>query len=122
MFVFPTQDVPVILGYPTTHPASGAKLLASPDSYAPGWRGPTGAIKVCVDGMRNGWLGTGPMALDSVRYLPAGIDTASRVASLAATGVALLLWISLMPGLANQLFARRRRRRGGCSATTGARE
>jgi hypothetical protein len=118
MFVLPTQDVPVILGYPTTRPASGSELLASPESCAPGWRGQTGAIKVCVDGMRNGWLGTGPMALDSVRYLSAGVDTASRVASLAVAGVALLLWISLMPGLADLLFDRRRRRRVGRFVTT----
>jgi hypothetical protein len=122
MFVLPTRDVPVILGYPTTHPASGAELLESPNSYGPGWRGPTGATEVHVDGMRNGWLGTGPMTLDSVRYLPAGIDTVSRGAALAAAGVALLLFISLLPGLGKQLLARRRHRRHSHSGTTGASE
>jgi hypothetical protein len=119
MFVLPTQDVPVILGYPTGHPASRAELLASPDNYSPEWQGPTGAIQVRVDGMRNGWLGTGPMALDSVRYLFTGIDTASWEASLGAAGVALLIWISLMLGLGKQLFARRRRRRDSRFTTTG---
>jgi hypothetical protein len=119
MFVLPTRDVPVILGYPTTQPASGVELLTSPDSYSPEWQGPIGAIKVRVDGMRNGWLARGAMVLSSVRYQPAGIDAASRSTSLAAAGVALLLWISLMPGLARQFFARRRRRRDDRFATTG---
>jgi hypothetical protein len=110
LFVFPTRNVPVILGYPSTQPASGAKLLVSPDSYSPGWQGPTGAVQVDVDGMRNGWLGTGAMALDSVRYQPAGIETAFRGASLAAAGVALVLGISLTPGFAMLLSAPRRYR------------
>ena len=88
---------PVVAATPQEHERPAPALYTVGDSFSPGWIGPTGASRVEVDGLRNGWLGT-HSSDDPPRFSLSSLYLLSRLASLLAAALLLALALSLWPG------------------------
>jgi glycosyltransferase involved in cell wall biosynthesis/O-antigen/teichoic acid export membrane protein len=88
---------PVVAATPQEHERPTPALYTVSDSFSPGWIGPTGASRVEVDGLRNGWLGTHPND-DPPHFGLSSLYLLSRFASLLAATLLLALALSLWPG------------------------
>ena len=93
----PVALQPVVVATPRSHERPAPALYTVGESFSPDWIGPPGDQHVVVDGLRNGWLGPNS-SNDPLRFGPTSWYLLSRVASLIAAGLVLVLALSLWPG------------------------
>jgi hypothetical protein len=84
---------PVVVATPRRHDRLTPELYTAGQGFSADWIGPSGASRVEVDGLRNGWLGS--HAQDHpLRFGPSSWYLLSRLASLLAAGILLALVLS----------------------------
>jgi len=88
----PVPLQPVVVATPLRHERPAPTLHTVAGSFSPDWIGPPGDLRVEVDGLRNGWIGT-HSRVEPLRFAPSSWYLLSRFASLLAAG--LLLWLAL---------------------------
>jgi hypothetical protein len=99
---FSAVPQPVLVATPRRHEPV-EPLYTTDGSYSSGWTVPSGAPRVEIDGLRNGWLGASKS--DAAHFSAASWYQMSRVASLAAVGLLLALALSGWTGGRRRLVA-----------------
>ena len=93
----PVALQPVVVATPRSHERPAPALDTVGESFSPDWIGPPGDQHVVVDGLRNGLLGP-HSSNDALHFGPTSWYLLSRVASLLAAGLVLVLAVSLRSG------------------------
>ena len=99
---FSAVPQPVVVATPQRD-APVEPLYTTDGSYSSGWTVPSGAPRVEIDGLRNGWLGASEA--DAAHFSAASWYQMSRVASLVAVGLLLALALSGWTGGQRRLAA-----------------
>jgi glycosyltransferase involved in cell wall biosynthesis/O-antigen/teichoic acid export membrane protein len=100
---FSAAAQPVVVATPQRHEAV-EPLYTTGESFSSGWTVPSGAARLEVDGLRNGWLG-GNATDDAPRFSSSSWYLLSRIASLVALGLFLALALSGLTGGRRRLVA-----------------
>jgi glycosyltransferase involved in cell wall biosynthesis/O-antigen/teichoic acid export membrane protein len=89
---FSAAAQPVVVATPQRQEAV-EPLYTTEESFSSGWTVPSGAARLAVDGLRNGWLGANATD-DAPRFSSSSWYLLSRIASLVALGLFLGLALS----------------------------